>query len=570
MSAVADVSDRPETRTAALWRAFEAANATAKAKAQCRLEALRLVEQFEAVGLTRSAAVAGSSAQSGVGSSTLWSWLALVEGVASADWLPFLLPRQGGGGDEADVHPEAWRLLLSDYLRPEQPPFSSCFRRLTDWATENGVALPHERSLRRKLEREVDGRLVIARRKGAEALRRTLPAQQRSVAELHALEAVNIDGHRFDVFVRWPDGRIGRPCMIAVQDLYSRKFVGKRIGESESALLTRLAFADVFREHGIFKHCVLDNGRAFASKWISGGAKTRFRFKVKDDEPLGLLTLLGVQLHWTFPFRGQSKPIERGFRDLASDISRHPALAGAYTGNKPDAKPENYGDRAVPIADFVALVEKEMARHNARLGRRTETAFGRSFDQTFEQSYVAAPIGRATPEQLRLALLTGEEVGTDRKTGTVTLAGTRYWAPELHDVAGKRVIIRFDPEDLTQPIHVYDRLGTFIATAPPIEAVGFFDMDAAKRRARQEADLRRLVREHERQADLLSAGDVAALLPELANDDARPSPSVIRPVRARGQTAAALRAVAKPVSESREEPLNPVIDRLGAALRLVG
>jgi putative transposase len=76
----------------------------------------------------------------------------------------------------------------------------------------------------RKLEREVDPRLIIAKREGAEALRKTLPPQQRSVADLQALELVNIDGHKFDVFARFPDGRIGRPMMVAIQDVYSRKF----------------------------------------------------------------------------------------------------------------------------------------------------------------------------------------------------------------------------------------------------------------------------------------------------------------------------------------------------------
>jgi hypothetical protein len=28
----------------------------------------------------------------------------------------------------------------------------------------------------------------------------------------------------------------------------------------------------------------LDNGRAFASKWITGGANTRFRFKVREED----------------------------------------------------------------------------------------------------------------------------------------------------------------------------------------------------------------------------------------------------------------------------------------------
>ncbi|WP_316311291.1 transposase, partial [Clavibacter michiganensis] len=157
--------------------------------------------------------------------------------------------------------------------------------------------------------------------------------------------------------------------------------------------------------------------------------------------------------HWALPYRGQSKPIERGFRDLCDTIAKHPALAGAYTGNRPDAKPENYGNRAIPIEEFRLIVSAGMAAHNARGGRRTESANGRRYDEPFNASYAAAPIGRPTPEQLRLALLAAEDRTCDRQTGAVTLEGNSYWTGELADHAGKKVTLRFDPDDLHSEVH---------------------------------------------------------------------------------------------------------------------
>src|SRR3546814_11612024 len=72
--------------------------------------------------------------------------------------------------------------------------------------------------------------------------------------------------------------------------------------------------------------------------------------------------------------RGQSKPIERAWRDFCDTIAKHPVFAGAYTGNKPDAKPENYGSHAVPLALFRAVFAREIAGPNAGQGRRTEIA----------------------------------------------------------------------------------------------------------------------------------------------------------------------------------------------------
>lgn len=570
VSAAADVVSAPEPRTltgaAGLWRWFDGSTEKVKKEAARRMAAITEIETYESVGMTRSAAVATAAATSKIGASTLWTWLALIDGVSASDRLPYLAPRRAGGGASSEVNAECWNVLISDYLRPEKPTFTSCYRRMTrDFAAPRGIAVPIERTLRRKFEREVDGRLVILKREGAEALRRSQPSQERSVMELHAMEAVNIDGHKFDVFVQWEDGRIGRPMMIGIQDIYSRKLLAHRIDESENALATRLTFADLFRDYGIPRACLLDNGRAFASKLITGGAKSRFRFKIKDEEPTGILTALGIKIHWATPYRGQSKPIERAWRDLCDTISKHPALAGAYTGNKPDAKPENYGSKAIPIADFRAVVAAGIASHNAQTGRRTETTQGGSFDATFSASYAVSPVGKATIEQLRLALLTAEERSCDRQTGVVTLEGNRYWAPELADHAGKKLTLRFDPENLHGEIHVYDRTGGFICTAPVIEKTGFFDKAEAGKAKAQTADLRRQVKEVERLQDLIDVAALAALMPAQPDTNTTPVPAVVRPVRHRGQTAAAL----KRVSEVAQSPVPNVIDRI-ANLRLVG
>ena len=124
------------------------------------------------------------------------------------------------------------------------------------------------------------------------------------------LSKVNIDGHKWDVFVNWPgrDKPI-RPIMVAIQDIYSRKILSWRLDESENTAVTRMVFADLFRDYGIPKVCILDNGRAFASKAMTGGAKTRYRFKIKPDDPIGLLPMLGVTPQFATPYHGQAKPI---------------------------------------------------------------------------------------------------------------------------------------------------------------------------------------------------------------------------------------------------------------------
>lgn len=526
-----------------LWHWLAQQDDAVRAEAARRLGIIGKIELLEAAGVTRSAAVLDVAAAEGVASSTLWNWLRQIDGVAVADRLPYLAPRRAGGGKECEVDPEIWQALLSDYLRPAKPTWMTAYRRSAEpLAKVKGVALPHPRTLLRKFEREVPRQVVVLRRDGEEALRRMLPAQIRSVAELSAMELVNIDGHRCDVFVRMPGGEIIRPTMVAIQDVYSRKYLAWRIAVSEDMVTARLAFADLFAKWGIPKGLLADNGRAFASKWLTGGARTRFRFKIRDEDPTGLLTALGITIHWAKPYRGQSKPIERGFRDFCEAIAKHPAFDGAYTGNSPMAKPEDYRSRAIDHDVFMAVWNAGVEAHNRQPGRRSEMARGRaSFDQVFEESYARVPVGKASEEQLRMALLAADQLFADRKTGAITLAGNRYWTEAMIDLAGSRVTVRFDPENLHSPVHVYDRDGRFLLTAPLWEATGFLDMAAAKQRQKMERDWKKKAKAATEALDLLSAADLAARLPDYDGEPHAPEISVPRLVRHRGQIAAQLK-----------------------------
>ncbi|MEO0917403.1 MAG: transposase domain-containing protein, partial [Pseudomonadota bacterium] len=149
--------------------------------------------------------------------------------------------------------------------------------------------------------------------------------------------------------------------MCAFQDIYSGMILSYRLDRTPNSHCVQLTIGDLIEKWGIPEHVLLDNGREFAAKLITGGSKTRYRFKVKEDDPSGLLTSLGCEIHWALPYSGQSKPIERAFRDMCDRIAKHPAFAGAYTGNRPDAQPENYGEKAIPLDLFTSILDEEIA-----------------------------------------------------------------------------------------------------------------------------------------------------------------------------------------------------------------
>ena len=535
----------------------------AKARARRKVEALEAVRALALSGQTKVLAMQLVAHQMQVTVSTLYNWEGAIKFEARTDWMPLLAPKHVGGGREAECSDEAWDMLRADWLRLERPSFTSCYRRLVAAAAERGWTLPAARTLERRLLALPTAVQVVAR-EGVDALKRMYPAQARDRSVFHALEAVNADGHKWDVFVKWPDGTIGRPLMVAFQDLYSGKFLSWRIDRSENKECVRLAFGDMVNEFGIPDHCYLDNGRSFASKWLTAGVRNRFRFKIRDEDPVGIFTQLGVQIHWTTPYAGQSKPIERAFGDLARDLAKHPRFAGAYVGNSPMAKPENYGSSAVPLDVFIQVIGEGIAEHNARQGRKATVCAGRSFDATFAESYAISAIRKAAPEHRRLWLLAAENVLVGRRDGAIELLGNRYWAEFLHQQMGDRVVIRFDPETLQDDLHVYRLDGAYLGAAPCVAAVGFNDVNAARLHNQARKAWIRGAKDMAAAERKMTLDQIAAMAPEPAATTA-PETKVVR-LQTLGATAL------KPRAEVDEDAQIAEDRRWGAAvhqLRLV-
>jgi transposase InsO family protein len=522
---------RNELSRAELWAWFEQLPETKKSKARYRLEIVEAVMTLYQSGMAKDLAVSAIAAHYQIGASTLYTWLQMIERHERCDWLPALAPRHVGRTVSIECHPDAWDMIRSDYLRPEQPNFSDCYRRTQRAAEARGWDMPSERTMLRRIETLIPRAVVTLAREGAEAVKRMYPAQERDRSIFHALEAVNADGHRWDIWVLWPDGEVARPCMTAFQDLYSGKILSWRIDRTMNGGAVRLAFGDLVEAFGVPKRCWLDNGREFANKWFTGGTSTRYRFTVREEDPAGILTQLLVEVHWTQPYSGQSKPIERAFRDCAQNIAKHPAFAGAYTGNNPTDKPENYRSRAIPLEEFVAVIRDEIIEHNARPGRQSRVCGGTmSFDAAFTASYLKAPIQRATDEQRRLWLLAAEGVSVSSRDGSVKLMGNRYWADFLHLHLGETVAARFDPDFLHDGLHIYRMDGAYLGHAPVIDPAGFADADAAREHGRQRKRWLRAQRDMLDAERRMSPATVAAMVPSPVPAET-PEASVVQLVR---------------------------------------
>lgn len=519
MSAGAEARERLDRDS--MWLRWERLPQGFKDTARRRLEVVERIETLVRHGLRKSAAVeevvADAAREARAAGqeppfrlSAVYDWLRLIDGVALEDRAAYLAPAYAGRTATAEIPGEAWELYKADYLRLSKPTHAACYRNLERIAATKGWTLPSPKTLQRRLDAEVPTDLQTLLRQGQDAFDHAFPHLERDRSGLLPMQIGNLDGHTWDVRVEWPDGTVGRPLSLAVQDIASGKVLAIRFDMTLNHHLVRLALGDTFRDHGLFDTIIMDNGRENAARAIAGGQARNRWGKTPEEEPDGLLKLLGVKAVFATPYWGQAKPIERAFRDFAHDIAKRAEFEGAYTGHNPVSKPANYGARAVPIAEFEALVRREVAHHNAQLGRRGAGMNGRSFDQVFAEGIARRAPRRVTPEQLRLCLLASKPVSMDPRDHAVRVEGHRYWSPELAGIKPQKVIVRFDPEAMDRPAYVYALDGRLLAEASRIGAGTFDRVSDAQAQRKALRDYRRTAKQHAEAARRLNAADVAA------------------------------------------------------------
>ncbi|MCR9669552.1 transposase domain-containing protein [Vibrio parahaemolyticus] len=534
----------------ALWARWDKTNNEAKEKAKKALKAVQAVNALVKNGTKKLDAYHYVAEQFDMSLSTVRRAVAKIKDIDVCDWAPALLPKHfevaqvKKAKQFAFITPEAWEFFKADYLCLEQPSMSVSYERLKDAAKHHGWSIPSLKSLSRRLEHEVPIQQRVMLREGQHALHQMFPPQERSVEGLHALEWINGDGYQHNVFVRWFNGEIIRPKTWFWADVYSRKIVGWRCDISENTDSIRLSLMDVCEKYGIPKEITLDNTRAAANKWMTGGVPNRYRFKVKEDDPLGIIPMMGIELHWSSVIlgkgHGQAKPIERAFGvgGLEEYVDKHPLCRGAYTGPNPMAKPDNYGSKAIEAEDFLIAIAKGVEMYNAKENRSTEVCKGfMSFNQAFNASYEVAPIRKATEEQLHMMMLQAEAVRVSRH-GTVSLdAGgslkgrrNRYYADAMMNYIGQKLVARFDPLKLHEAIEIYTLNGVRVCTAECLEKVGFGDTQAArehKRKRTQFTKANKIAAEAQTEMDAL---EVAAMMKPL-EEEVIPETKVVEPFR---------------------------------------
>lgn len=429
----------------------------------------------------------------GESTSTLRRWHRAVKHLEFRDWAPALAPKWGKGRPTVGLSDDARKFFVREWGCQSQPSLMPIYRRAKKEAERQGWVLPSYKTVSRLIN-AIPASQRAWLREGDKGVDRFVPALKRDYSTLRLHELWCSDGRKADVFCVWPDGYVGRPILLAWQELRTRKVLGWAIGKTESAELVRIAFGDAAkRSNATPELAYLDNGRAYASHANTGGQTTRNRFKINDDDPMGVLTLLGVKVIWATPYNGRAKPIE-SFWNTIAEAERCAAFAGSWCGNRPEAKPEEFDGKPIPIEAYISLVRETIDEKNA-LPHRGNSMDGRSPNELYAELIATSTVNSPTARDLHMCLAAVEQVTLDRKSHSVMVHGNRYWCEEVARLDHRGPYqARYNPDDLSEPIALYDR-AKFICEVPLWREGEFRNQAAAKDYARAKRGFKRAERE---------------------------------------------------------------------------
>lgn len=530
-----DRRELPEEEAVVLWEFFEGATAKLKQQAYRDTEACHAWQTMKAQGTHYQVALDELKREFGLSKSTLYDKIARIKGYDPQHW-PALLVGQWTGENvrQAVWHDDAWKCFIRNALTPGCKIKTAWSRTKRQAEKEGWGAIPSYDTAKNDF-RKLDNDAVTLVKEGETALKVKSPTGIRDYNfPLHTVWSM--DGRRMDLMVIDTKGKYnktGKPFRLwiyAYQEVRSRMLLGYALGESLDADLVRSAFLNSLKTTGLLipRKIQPDNGMETAAKEHTGGAPWRRRGKVQENEIIGTFPMLGIEVDWASVAHGQTKPVERLFGTLAQRVETRPEFRGAYCGNSPEARPEEFDtDRAVSLELVEQALEEEIAAYH-RTPHRGHGMGGKSPLQVYTEQ-IKTPgvaIRKITQAQLRLCTYSAVSI-TIRRNATFTILGASYWSAGTAKLApGKGYYVRYNSKNLSDPVYVY-RKEKLLCEAVRTELTAFNDKAAGKEIMKKRAAYTKAVKQQAKALQDLSNSDsreylnglAAEVLPEVVDKE---------------------------------------------------
>lgn len=407
------------------------------------------------------------------------------------------------GPGELTLDEKDRELIQAYYLLPQKPPLTVA---LSNIQRLHGREIPYEPA--RRFVDSIPKPVIIRYREGEKKYSDVVePTVRRQYTDIDAMQWVVSDHRTLDFLVVNERGKQFRPVLTAVADMRSRKLLGWWLDETPSSHTILCALEMMGRNFGAAEHILIDNGRDYRSKALNGAVVPEYIWedgvmKVERNEVEGIFTEMGTTVHYSTPYNGRSKPIERLFRDVADYFDRQfPSYVGSDTSSRPDEVKRYYGrfNNKSKLEVEYSLDDIRIAfEHHANWWNKTHSHSGRGMngrtpDEVFQDTWKKH---REIPEPM-LRLLFSEKIpGRVLQGNGITVDGVDYYSQDLYLLKGRKVNLRRPVMDVGE-IYVYGLKGEYLGTVYNNELAGkgvtAMDLKSVKKARKGE---RKLLNEH--------------------------------------------------------------------------
>lgn len=357
-------------------------------------------------------------------------------------------------GTAPAIHDEWFAYFKTAFLIEGGPSVKSCWLKTAGFArrTDPSFAMdtfPSAITFLRRLESEIPEETIYLARHGRGAWNRKYASYiERDLSALPANGCWVGDHHQADIAVRLPGGKVVFPWLTGWIDFKTTKILNLfPHPEAPNSDHIFQSFYRAARRFGLPTDLYIDNGKDYRAKDFAGGRTYLHRIAADQGKSTAMVAQLGIQPHFSLPYRAQSKTIERTFLKFKEWVSKGlPGYRGGNTVEKPEKLAEEIRTGKVLEWDqFVSLLSFAVERILNRMPSDGKVLCGMCADEAWEKE---APVPRMVgAEALKLfCMRTSRPITIGRNGVRDSEIGKTYWGEWMTAMKGSKVYLRRDPE----------------------------------------------------------------------------------------------------------------------------
>jgi len=199
---------------------------------------------------------------------------------------------------------------------------------------------------------------------------------------------------------------------------------------------------------GLPETILIDNGKDFRSKDVTGGRKSS---KLDAVKATSTMSLLGIKVIFALPYNAQSKPIERDFKNIKEWFSKMlPGYRGGNILERPEKlKHEIYSGKILTFTAFKPLFETFINEVLNKMPSKGKALNGLSPDDLWNKENIIKR--RVDKESLKLCCMRSSKAMTIGRHGIKDSEfGVTYFDEWLWNHPRTKVYLRRDPKDFNE------------------------------------------------------------------------------------------------------------------------